>query len=98
MVVQQRLEQDWLHKESGPLYLYIVTGPYCTVYLYIEYLISCTVVHELKHIPIPYLSCNAYAMHYKNLDSGLSQYFHEYIYYYTSSVITRHAVATKKYI
>ena len=35
---------------------------------------------------------------YKYLDSGLLQYFHEYINYYTSSANTRHDVATNKYI
>ena len=35
---------------------------------------------------------------YKYLDSGLSQYFHEYIHYCTSFVYTRCVVATKKYL
>ena len=34
---------------------------------------------------------------YKHLDSGLLQYFHEYINYFTHFVNTRCAVATKKY-
>ena len=60
---------------------------------------TCTELSTLAHVKES-IRIKTATLIYKHLDSGLPQYFHEYINYNTSSVnmYTRHVVATKKYL